>query len=358
MFDKLKINFDSKPLEGSAPCRIDMGGTLDIGTFYFPLRHLRPCTFNVAVDLRTRVRIFPNTRGRIKISSKGFKSAEFAIDQAPFDHPLGLMFAVAAYFRAEGVHIEIESSSPPKSALGGSSAAAVALVALFYWISEQAGESPFSRSQVAMLAHGLEASVAGVPCGLQDQLAAVYGGVNAWHWPGKAEEPVFRREPIWSEAAYDELGRHILLAYCGIPHESKNINSIWVKQFISGKSRKIWEDIVSCTKRFIDAIKMKNFSEAASAMNQEMALRKKMTPEVLDAVGEKLISTAVEAKCGARITGAGGGGCVWAVGEVQDILKLKPEWKRVLEKQKHAGLLDVKVDSKGVICGEKGVPNS
>ncbi|WP_246556018.1 hypothetical protein [Desulfonema magnum] len=102
----------SEQIEASAPCRIDMGGTLDISTFYYPLRRLRPCTFNIALNMRTRVRLFPYHKGMIKVSSKGFESAEYSLDQARFDHPLGLMFAVAAYFGAEGVHIDIESSSP------------------------------------------------------------------------------------------------------------------------------------------------------------------------------------------------------------------------------------------------------
>ena len=33
----LKRYLESKPVETSAPCRIDMGGTLDISTFYYPL---------------------------------------------------------------------------------------------------------------------------------------------------------------------------------------------------------------------------------------------------------------------------------------------------------------------------------
>jgi D-glycero-alpha-D-manno-heptose-7-phosphate kinase len=57
-------------IEASAPCRIDMGGTLDISTFYYPLRHLLPCTFNIAVNLRTRVRLFPYKEGNVIISSK------------------------------------------------------------------------------------------------------------------------------------------------------------------------------------------------------------------------------------------------------------------------------------------------
>jgi len=112
----LKRIIESHQIEASAPCRIDMGGTLDISTFYYPLRHLFPCTVNMAIDLRTWIRFLPYDRGMVKISSKGFISAEYPLDESPFDHPLGLMFAIAAYFRAEGVHIDIHSSSPPRSA--------------------------------------------------------------------------------------------------------------------------------------------------------------------------------------------------------------------------------------------------
>ncbi|MGB5992281.1 MAG: hypothetical protein WBG61_08170, partial [Desulfobacterales bacterium] len=61
------------PVEASASCRIDMGGTLDLSTFYYPLRHLSPCTVNIAIDLRTRVKLLPYDTGQIKISSKGFR---------------------------------------------------------------------------------------------------------------------------------------------------------------------------------------------------------------------------------------------------------------------------------------------
>ena len=121
---------EREPVEATAPCRIDMGGTLDLSTFYYPLHHLGPCTFNIALDLRTRVRIMPFEKGRIKISSIGFETLVVDSDEAPFHHPLGLMLAVASYFQADGVHIDIQSQSPPRSALGGSSVAAVALVAM------------------------------------------------------------------------------------------------------------------------------------------------------------------------------------------------------------------------------------
>ncbi|MDL1982128.1 MAG: galactokinase, partial [Deltaproteobacteria bacterium] len=91
MYNDLRNILKSEPIEASAPCRIDMGGTLDISTFHYPLRHFSPCTFNIALDLRTRVCLSAYNKGMVKVSSKGFKSVEYPIDKAPFDHPLGLM---------------------------------------------------------------------------------------------------------------------------------------------------------------------------------------------------------------------------------------------------------------------------
>lgn len=340
-------------VEASAPCRIDMGGTLDISTFYYPLRHLSPCTFNIAVDLKTRVRLSSYHKGMVKVSSKGFKSAEYPFNKAPFDHPLGLMFAIAAYFGAEGIHIDVDSSSPPRSALGGSSAAAVALVGALLNIApglvKQAEALNFSRRKAAILAYVLEGSVAGVPCGLQDQLAAAYGGANAWYWRSDIEGPLFRKKVVIKKTFHKDLERHIALAYCGVPHESKNINSKWVKQFLSGKSYELWAEIVVCTQKFIDALSKKNFREASAAMNAEMDIRRKMTPDVLDDMGVKLVESAHEFNCGARFTGAGGGGCIWGIGEAGDIDGLKPVWEELLARRKEACLLDVKIDSDGLL---------
>jgi D-glycero-alpha-D-manno-heptose-7-phosphate kinase len=185
------------PVAVSAPCRVDMGGTLDIRTFSYPLQHLGPCTVNIALGLRTTVRLLPHARGRVKVSSRGFKSADFSAGRAPFRHPLGLMFATAAFFNAAGVHIRVESDSPPRSALGGSSVAAVGLVRAFMEIRRRARlTAAVDGRSVALLAHALEESVAGVPCGYQDQLAAAFGGVNAWHWRTLPRAQVFRREVL------------------------------------------------------------------------------------------------------------------------------------------------------------------
>ncbi len=353
MADNLKDILKHRLIEASAPCRIDMGGTLDISTFYYPLMHLNPCTFNIAVNLRTRVSLFPFEKKMIRISSRGFRSAVFPLGNAPFNHPLGLMFAIASFFRAEGIHIVIDSSSPPRSALGGSSAAAVALIAAFSKTCENAGKKPLSKRQMVLIAHAIEQGVAGVPCGLQDQLAAAFGGVNAWYWKDGTDGPPFVKKSILKKEFAGDFEKNLILAYCGVPHESKNINSRWVNRFVSGKDRNLWDDIVICTGKFIEAVSNRKFQDAAFFMNEETAIRRKMTPDVLDGVGRMLIISAVKNNCGARFTGAGGGGCIWAIGEAGDIEKLKKKWASILLKRKGAGLIEVKPDYRGVSVREK-----
>ncbi len=344
---------DSESIQASAPCRIDMGGTLDIGSFFYPLSYLHPCTFNIALAMRTRVRILPFEKGRVKISSKGFESAEFPIDKVPFDHPMGLMFAIAAHFQVDGIHIIIESGSPPRSALGGSSVAAVALVAAFNLLMKKAGRPTLSRERIPLLAHGIEESVAGVPCGLQDQLAATFGGINAWYWKGRGDPRTYIRRPLVHEQRYPDLSDHLLVAYCGIPHESKNINSQWVKRFISGECRTRWVEIAAATRAFVEAFASFDISEAVRQMNRDTAIRSEMTPDVLDDTGSALVASALDHDCGARFTGAGAGGCLWALGSPDKIGKLRIAWARELSKIKTARLLAVDIDSDGLLTGSQ-----
>ncbi len=348
-----KINeiLKSDLIEASAPCRIDMGGTLDISSFYYPLSYLNPCTFNIALDMRTRVQIVPFQKGYIKISSKGFASAEFPLEKVPFDHPMGLMFAIAAYFQVSGIHIIIESGSPPRSALGGSSVAAVALIAAFNCLLGKAGRPMVVHEQIPLLAHGIEESVAGVPCGLQDQLAAVYGGINAWYWNGAGTPLPYIRKPIAKPERYEALSKHLLVAYCGIPHESRNINGIWVKQFITGECRTRWVEIASCTRAFVEAFDSLNIEEAVTHLNRETAIRVEMTPDVLDDTGSQLVRSALDYGCGARFTGAGGGGCIWALGNEDKISELKIAWDNILCQRKEACLLDINIDEDGLVAG-------
>ena len=337
---------EKKQVRSSVPCRVDFGGTLDISTFYLPLAHLTPAGFNMALTLRTFVSLFPHTREKIKISSRGFDTAEFARGQAPFDHPLGLMFACAQYFNAHGVHIHIESTSPPKSALGGSSAAAVAVLAALY----AALDKKTDPEHLVWLAHYIESSVAGVLCGVQDQAAAAFGSAHLWEWKMGKKGPEFHRIPVFaSDAQATQFGSHMLVAYCGIPHVSKDINSQWVRSFVQGKTRSVFAQIIHITRQFFQALQNRDYTLAADLMNQETRLRLAMTPDVLDNTGKILFEKAEQHQCGARFTGAGGGGCLWAVGNADDISALEKSWHTLLQATPHAALLDTRIDVRGIM---------
>ena len=344
-YTKIERVLASGPIITSAPCRIDLGGTLDLSTFHLPLQHLSPCTFNIAIGLRTQVTLKAHRQGYLKISSSGFDELEYQLDDIPFDHSLGLICAVCAHFRISGIHISIDSASPPRSALGGSSVAAVALIAAITKLFDSAELNLlYSARKTALLAHQIEQSVAGVPCGLQDHLSAVYGGINLWYWHGDTN--IFTRKQIGIEP--HQIEQNLLLAYCGKPHESKNINQTWVDQFLSGKFRYCWHDIINLTHSFADALHKSDYKEAIAIMDQEVDLRMRMTPQVFDTTGLLLLDAARNLNCGARFTGAGGGGCVWALGEQEAILNLKEAWSAILESQEKACLLPLKIDTHGL----------
>ncbi|MGD9330498.1 MAG: galactokinase [Desulfobacterales bacterium] len=336
-------------VKASAPCRVDMGGTLDIGTFYYPLQYADPCTVNVALNMRTRVTLHPYREGWIKVSSRGFDSAAFPLNQAPFDHVLGLMFAVAVHFKAAGVHIKIDSASPPRSALGGSSVAAVALVGALARCRALAGGDDLTRDQIVRHAQRIEETVAGVPCGVQDQLGAAYGGVNLWHWEIAADGLAVRRETLARSITPQTFKDHLLVAYGGIPHESRDINGTWVRRFLAGRDRTQWVRVADWVRRFGAALDRGNWAAAAEAMWEETAIRCAMTPQVLDDMGRELIDAARRRSCGGRFTGAGGGGCLWAVGEAETIKRLRGDWKTILAKRSKATLLDVRPELNGLM---------
>lgn len=339
---------ETKTVSMSAPCRLDLGGTLDISTFFFPLRRFSPTTVNIALSMRTSVTVSPFDPGWVNVSSLGFEPASFKTGEAPISHSMGLMFAICEYFGADGLSIDIRSSSPPRSALGGSSVAAVALIAALMKATGQNPGAQLPLDKIVLLAYAIESSVLRVPCGMQDQLAAAYGGVNAWCFTGDVTEVPYKRRVLIPKTGYGRLEQRIMAAYCGEPHESVNINGKWVDHFMRGVDRQIWRDIMECSSSFSEALFQENYDEAARWMNRETDIRMGMTPDVLDNTGKQLAEAARRRDCGVRFTGAGGGGCVWALGEAENLGHLRNDWSELLGQNPNAGFLDVKIDGDGL----------
>lgn len=347
---------EERPVSASAPCRIDFGGTVDLPAFHYALKGQRPGTVNMALDLRTRVTLTPHEKGKLRIESRGFKPAGFDAEKAPLaGHPLGLLFAVCRYFSASGVNVSVVSESPVRSALGGSSVAAVALTAAFSALEERRGGPRFTRRQAALLAQMLESGTAGVVCGLQDQLAAAFGGVHLWRFPARPEGLDFTREVLIPVEDYSWLEERVLVAFCGAHHDSLDVNGEWVAGFLSGRTRGVWKKIMEKTGQFATALKKRDTGGAMEAMREELELRIALTPGVLDKAMDRFIRVAAEHGAAARFSGAGGGGCAWAMGEPEAIEKTRKHWQSLAVEIRGAKLLPLKLAALGAEADGKAL---
>jgi len=345
----LKGILQEQVVEASAPCRIDAGGTWDIKAMALPLEGLEPTTVNMALDLRTLVTLSPYKDNWVKISSGGFRHKEvFHRDRVPFDSHFGLFFAAVSYFGFHGVEVRISAQAPVKSALGGSSTALVALIKALTKVSDILGGKRLSGREILHLGYHLEDGVSGGNCGIQDQAAAVYGGVNQWKWHYGNRTTPFERIPLLDRAGQKELSRHLLIAFSGKSHVSSRTNRGWVKDFLSGRTRAGWKKANEIVHDLALAIKEQNWGRAAGLLQAEMALRKKLTPEALIPITAKLVAQAQRERCGARLAGAGAGGSLWAVGEREDIERLKKRWGDTLAPIRGARVLECTIDPAGV----------
>ena len=337
------------PIRASAPCRVDAGGTWDIKALALPLARCVPVTVNIALSLRTTVVLSPYTRGLVRIGSEGFSRVESApVPALPFDPPFGLFFAAVSHFGFHGLDVRIHSDSPVKSALGGSSTALIALIKALSELSLRAGGIRLSRRRMLHLGYDLEDGISGGYCGMQDHIAAVYGGVHLWRWCYGTGGSVFERVSLLDKKGRGELSRRLLVAYSGQSHESARTNRKWVGEFLSGRSRAGWVEVNRTVQRFADAVSARRWEEAAELLREECALRRQLTPEALIPVTETLIDQAAAAGCGARFAGAGAGGSVWALGTVERVSALRHAWSRTLGAIPGAGILECTVDGAGV----------
>ena len=338
------------PIESSAPCRIDFGGIWDAKAIALISHYAQPQTVNIALDIRLRVTLFPYDTNKIKVSSLGFHSEEYEADKAPFNTSFGLIYAICYFFRVSGVHVKVASDFPSKSGLGGSGVVAVTTIHAILKALRQAGkEEDIDLRKIVELAHEIEDGLRLSFTGLQDQTAAAFGGANVWYWDYFNRRPLFTQKSIWSTSDLQEANEHILVAYTGATHSSNEVNLQSMDSFYSGKERKIWETLNEMTEVFGQALVDQDWKMAITIMKEELKTRRSITPHVVSDAAQLFISSAFDTDCAARFTGAGAGGCVWAIGEKESIVTLTLKWKKLTHSVTDSDILNSKIASFGLI---------
>lgn len=340
---------EHNPIKTSAPCRIDSGGTWDIKALALPLEIIKPLTINIALNLRTTVELLPYKSGYVQISSDSFKRSEsYQAAHTPFNSQFGVFFGLISFYNFHGLHLVIKSASPVKAGLGGSSTASVAAAKALSLVNEGLGLRPIKNIDILYICYHMEDAVNGGMCGLQDQGAAVFGGINKWSWSYSNKETLFHREPILAEEKQKEISKRILVAYSGKTHISHRTNRLWVENFLAGKTRPGWIEVNKIVNSLADNLKSASWKQAGKDLMKEVAIRKEITPEAFTPVTTNLIQEAEKFGCGARFSGAGGGGSLWAVGEIENINRLRASWAKILQKTNEGKILECSVDPSGV----------
>lgn len=334
------LPLDRLAVVARAACRVDLaGGTVDLWPLY--LFHPRPVVVNIAVEVMTHCRIYPQKGSRIELRSldtgrqDSFKNFDELAKASKFDHALAAH--LVKWFEPKGGFVmETHSESPAGAGISGSSALMIASTAA---MARFCGRK-IDREQVRVIAQNIEAQLIRIPTGCQDYYPALYGGANAVH---------LHVDRIWREKIEvhpEQLEKRFVLAYTGAPRQSGINNWEVFKSHIEGDKHvhKNFDSITDIASAMHGALAASKWSEVGRLLREEWKLRKTNAPGISTPLIEKLITAALRnGGKAAKVCGAGGGGCV--------IFFVEPEAKeRVEDALRAAGgtVMPFRVERRGV----------
>ena len=293
--------------------RIDLAGaTLDIWPLY--LYHAGAQTLNVAISLRARCWL--RTRGdcRLVLHSldTNLRVEADHWSELPPDPPWRLLRCILRFFEAEGLDVVTQSDSPIGAGIAGSSALNVATCAALAHVQGR-DLSPDALLGVAM---NVEAQAIDVPTGAQDYRPAYYGGVSA------VELGVGGVTRVALDVDSELLERRLILAYTGASRQSGINNWQVMKGRIDGLQEiaEQFDAICRVAGDMRRALEAADWPGVGRHIAAEWEFRKRLAPGVTTPAIDDLIARAHAAGAlGAKVCGAGGGGCIMAFADPGDV---------------------------------------
>ena len=328
-----------------APCRVDLaGGTLDIWPLY--LNHPNAVTVNFAIDRYTTCEI-ETAPGPITLRSNDQKHEERfeSLDhmQRSKKLRLPLLAYVLRHFRPDhGLTMQTDSESPAGAGIAGSSSLIIAISSALNKLTR----SGHNLEQIREISQNIEAQIIRVPTGAQDYYPALYGGVSA------VELGCAGIRRVCIPVDLDDLTERTVLAYTGEPRNSGINNWEVTKAYIDGDRRvqRNFEQISAIANGMRAAVARSDWEEAGRLLREEWAHRRKNAPGITTPLIDSLVKAASKAGAkGAKVCGAGGGGCVFFLVE----RGAKEKVSAAVEKA-GAEVLPVKVVPRGVTVKASG----
>lgn len=199
------------------------------------------------------------------------------------------------------IRLTYEADLPARSGLGTSSSFAVGMLNAFYALKGKYAD----KKKLADKAIYLERTLCKESGGVQDQIAAAYGGLNRINFnaEGYTVNPV-----ILSPERKERLNRNLMLFFTGFSRFSSDIQ-VKTEQNLKNKTRQLMEmlGLVDEAERILTS--KTDLDEFGKLLDYTWKLKRGITDKVstdsIDAVYEKAISAGAG---GGKLLGAGGGG--------------------------------------------------
>jgi D-glycero-alpha-D-manno-heptose-7-phosphate kinase len=293
-------------VRATAPVRIcDIGGWTDTAFAG------HGAVVNFAVSLPVHVLVADADDGRAgepRVQIEAFdmgERVEVAVRDIEYDGVLGLLKAAVKRMGVDrSLRITIWSDAPPGCGLGASSTVGVAILAAL----GRAMGAPLPRHALAETAHSLEVDDLHIQCGVQDQYAAAYGGIQFM----EVEFPRVRTSPLDLAPGFvSELDERLLVVHTGESRLSGEVHLRVIEQYQAGEpgAREAMETLRRCAHAMKDALFAQDFTRVAEVMNANWEAQKRLHPAITTAKIEEAIAVARHhGAVGAKVNGAGGGG--------------------------------------------------
>lgn len=283
------------------------GGTIDIWPLY--LCHAGAVTVNFAVDRYASCRLATRRDRKIVLRSKdlGGEEAFDSLDalRAAKKYRLPLLAYLVKFFAPEcGIELATDSEAPAGAGIAGSSTLIIAVASALNRLTEAGHKIEKLRE----ISQNIEAQIIRVPTGAQDYYPAMYGAASAIEL---SEVGVVRKALA---VDLEELNERTVLAYTGEPRNSGINNWEVMKSHIDGDRavHRNFDRIASIASAMRAALERGDWNETARLLREEWANRKRNAPGITTPLIDRLVDVARRSGAvGAKVCGAGGGGCVF-----------------------------------------------
>ncbi len=269
-----------------------------------------------AINLRTFVSAHFNDRGTIRIEARDIKvpglTVSFSEDEIYFESDYGKAAEVLSYVREaielvreradreKGITVSITSQIPVGAGLGSSAAVAVATIGA---VSRLLGVE-LSMEDVAKLGHRVELRVQGASSGIDPTVSAMGGLI--YYENGRIERLPFMNLPV-------------VIGYTGSSGSTKELVDMVRKSY--AEMPNVMDPIMTAMGEIVEAAREIMTSELEREVKfRELGRLMNVNHGLLDAIGvstkklsELVYAARVAGALGAKITGAGGGGCMYAL---------------------------------------------